>query len=494
MKPSIIFEELKKSMLALVNDKQDATNAIEGATNALGSIVKPANYDVHSTIQKLGNITRAVSLSQNESEALNSIGVTCEGKLTKEVRENLKKVSAPYFEVCKKYDDAVCSAKNKIAELEKKLSSIEGSATALDMKRDNALGKFLTDILIGIAGQFGVKAPTGRLIAELKAYALKASNDDLSEFEDSLVELAKCDSSKSPDAPKSYLVGLELPYLSEFIGGLGAVVAAPVVEPDLTNDGALKPPTEPVRKNWKEFAVKYDGEVLNRDTVADKAFTRLMALSRRIVKHAQKGTLSTIRAAEKSGLLEGRVEQIVFTSVRQFDKILQGAVNIAVRQAVETSGKDLSALNCLTSSPVIYKESTGFNLHDFRAYIEDVLPHLEFKKGVWVMRSQRALENRGLGAFGVHLFGQVPARLITDKPPLFPVIDWLQFRELKKLYSKEVAAANKAAKADYANAWREFEESFPIEHQLATLETQLENLEKERNALAEKAAKLKAAM
>lgn len=494
MKPSIIFEEFKKAMLALVGDKQATTTALESATIALESIHKPTNYDVHSTIKKLGNITRAASLSQNESDALNAIGVACEGKLTKEVRENLKKVSAPYFEVCKKYDDAVSSAKAKIADLERQLSSVESSAAALVTKRDKALGKFFTDILVRICEQFEAKAPTGRLVAELREYALRAHNDDLGEFEGSLTDLSNCDSGKSPDAPKAYLVGLELPYLSEFIGELGNVVAAPIGVPDLTDDGTPKPPSEPAKVKWKTLAVGYSGETLNRDEISNKSFVRLVALSRRIVKHAQKGVLSTNRAAEKAGILNNRIDQFVFTSIRQFDKVLQGGINLAVKQAVETSGKDLSALNCLTSSPIVYKESTGFNLADFRAYIEDCLPHLEFKKGVWVLRSQRAIENRKLGAFGIHLFGQVPARLILDKPPLFPIIDWLQFRELKKLYSREAAAANKAAKADYANAWREFEESFPLDHQLATLETQLDNLDRERNALADKAAKLKAAM
>ena len=106
----------------------------------------------------------------------------------------------------------------------------------------------------------------------------------------------------------------------------------------------------------------------------------------------------------------------------------------------------------------------------------------------------RAIENRKLGAFGVHLFGQVPARLVTDKPPIFPILDWLQFRELKRLYSREAAAANKAAKADYANAWREYEESFPLESQLETLEAQLSKIDAERQSLADKAAKLKAAL
>lgn len=494
MKPSIVFEEFKKAMLALTGDKQAATIALESATIALESMVKPANYDVHSTIQKLGNITRAVSLSQNESEALNAIDVACEGKLTKEVRENLKKVSAPYFEVCKKYDDAVNASKGKIADLEKNLSSIEGSAATLVVKRDKELGKFFTDTLVRICEQFGAKAPTGRLIAELKAHALNASKDDLGEFEDSLIELSNCDSGKSPDAPKAYLGGLELPYLAEFIGELGTVVAAPAGLPDLTDDGALKPPAEPVRKKWQEFAIKFDGEVLNRDVIADKAFTRLMALSRRIVNHAQKGVLSTIRAAEKAGILNNRIDQFVFTSIRQFDKVLQGGINIAVKQAVETNGKDLSLLNRLTNSSIVYKESTGFNLADFRTYIEDCLPHLQFKAGVWSLRSQRAIENRELGSFGVHLFGKVPARLVTDKPPLFPIIDWLQFRELKRIYSKEAAQANKAAKADYANAWKEYEEAFPLEHQLSTLETQLERIDAERQSLADKAAKLKAAL
>lgn len=494
MKPSIILQDFKKNMLSLAADKSSATDSIDNAKMAVDAIAKPVNYDVYSTVKKLATITRAVSLSDSESLALSAIGVTCEGKLSKDVRDNLKKVSTPFIALCEKYDADCLAASDKVAKLETKLADIERDATGEVSKRDKGIEKFLNSVSVTIAKQFGVNPPTGRFIAETRDYVLGCNSEDLAEFEGALLELSKCDSSKSPSACKSYLVGLELPYLSEFINKLGNVVAAPAQDPNLEPDNAPTPPTEPVRKKWREFAVSYAEECFNRDELTNKSFVRLMALSRRIVKHAQTGVLSTIRAAEKSGIISGRLDSAVMLTIGNMHKILQGGINAGVRLAVETGGKDLSILNKVTQSPLVWGEKTGFNLADFKTYIEDVLPHLEFKKGVWVIRSQRALENRGLGSFGVHLFGQVPARLVTDKPPLFPMLDWLQFRELKRLYTREAAAANKAAKADYQNAWREFEESFPLETQIETLEAQLSKLDAERQALADKAAKLKAAL
>lgn len=515
IKPSLALANFKAKIVAIAADKKAAINAIEAEqaklVNALpldikeGQIfvIKPDNFQHAPIVRKLLNITRAVSLSNSETAALAAIGVQCEGgKLSKTVRENLAIVAKPFLELCDKYDSEAAKIAETIAHFKLRLSNLADSEIRAATVRDNALNTFFKTTAINTSAAFGVSAPNGRYIAELLAYvgslkATKEDNDNLAEFEGSLIELANCDSSKSPQAAKGYLSGLGLANLAEFVGGLGNVVKAPETMPDVEagyDDGTPKPPVLAAKKKWQEFAREYSGDLTNRDTVTDKAFVRLLALGKRVAMHAQRGTLSSIRAAEKSGIVSGRLDSAIMLTIGNMHKILQGGINAGVRLAVETSGKDLSVLNRVTQSPLVWGENTGFNLSDFRAYIEDCLPHLEFKKGQWQMRSQKALENRNLGAFGVYIFGQLPARLVTEKAPLFPLLDWLQFRELKKQFSREAAAANKAAKADFENAWREFEESFPLDKQLETLEATLAAIDAERQAVIEKAAKLKAAM
>lgn len=515
IKPSLVLANYKTKMAAITADKMATMAAIEAEKAKLVDalpfevkegqifVIKPTNYEHAPIIRKLLNITRAVSLSNNETDALSAIGVQCEGaKLTKTVRENLAKVAKPFLELCDKYESEASKVAETIAHFELRLSNIADSEIIAATVRDNALSSFFKATALDIANAFKVERPCGRYVAELVNFvsSLKASREDnerLEEFEGSLIDLAACDSSKSPSAEKSYLSGLGLANLSAFIGGLGCPVAAPVTVPDVSagyDDGTPKPPVLAAKKKWQEFAREYSGELHNRDTIADKAFSRLLALGKRVALHAQKGTLSSIRVAEKSGIVSGRTDQIILGTIGQMHKILQGGINLGVRLAVETSGKDLSVLNRVTNCPLIWTKSTGFSLADFKTYIEDCLPHLEFKKGTWQLRSKKALENRKLGSFGIYIFGQLPACLVCDKPPVFPLLDWLQFRELKKQFSREAAAANKAAKAEYENAWLEYEESFPLDKQLETLESTLAAIDAERAAVVEKAAKLKAAL
>lgn len=309
-----------------------------------------------------------------------------------------------------------------------------------------------------------------------------------------------------------------MPYLVEFLESTGTtVVRAPegfnsVDNPELPDVPAEKPNLV----KWFECVTVEDSDLGHNTMQAnDVRNVRAQREAREALlwqiasickKHPQTGVFSSIKAFEKVGIpvdsVDGEKEAIK-AGLSGMDKILQGAINSAVRLAVRSRGADLSLLNYLNSFAIVYTPSVGFRNADYKDYILDTLPHLTWKApkgnetvGKWEMRGQRALENAKLGQFGIHLFGELP--MLADdgsNTREFPILCLNRFRQIKREAQIIARETNKREKERHASQWQAYadawESSKPVEARLACIEAELERLDQHHAELTKQANALR---
>ncbi len=299
----------------------------------------------------------------------------------------------------------------------------------------------------------------------------------------------------------------QLPNLVELLCELGTtVVRAPNGFSKEAMSEALPqvPAEKPEKVSWQKMAI-VDSDDLSHNHLTARAARRLRSkhletLASILKKYPQNGVLSSVRAFEKQKRLLSNAtydpaRADISSALGGLSKVIQGALNSAVKRAVETSGHDLSLLNHLNDFSVIYTPQVGFLLSDYKDYITDTLPHVKWdtKSNKWMLKGQRQLENAGLGPFGIHLFGEMPIIEEGGKRPLFPLLDLTRFRQIKKVAQTIAREENARLRARHEEEWSRYAESFPIEEQLREVEAELEALDKREKELSAKAAALRVA-
>lgn len=309
-----------------------------------------------------------------------------------------------------------------------------------------------------------------------------------------------------------------MPYLVEFLNSIGTTI---VRAPDGFNSKEVEdlppvPAEKPDLVKWFECAAIEEtdlghntaqaNDVRNVRAQREARETLLWQIASICKKHPQTGVFSSIKAFEKVGIPVDSVEgekAALIAALSGMDKILQGAINSAVRLAVRSRGADLSLLNYLNSFSIVYTPSVGFRNADYKDYILDTLPHLTWKApkgsetvGKWELKGQRALENAKLGPFGIHLFGELP--MLADdgsNTREFPILCLNRFRQVKREAQSIARETNKREKERHASAWQAYNDAWesakPVEARLASIEAELEKLDQHHEELTKQANALR---
>lgn len=533
-------------------EKVKLADAVKMAQNTLGETLKAKDaLDVISVfgkefkadclvldanaLAKLSNLKPTTRVSIVEAELLKHYGIAVESETLDASALNLLKSN-----VLKPIDAAILVRNMKLdlaeqAEVSNTRAMQRAETAAEKAERDHkkAVAAEYKRLLLSIVETFGngdkVTTKHVREIEELESlFSRQFPKEDnltgsIGEFVcNELYWLASLDSATTAavSARVEEVKGLveTMPYLVEFLNSIGTtIVRAPDGFNSVDNPELPDVPSEkPNLVRWFECAAIEEtdlghntaqaNDVRNVRAQREARETLLWQIASICKKHPQTGVFSSIKAFEKVGIPVDSVDgekAAVKAGLSGMDKILQGAINSAVRLAVRSRGADLSLLNYLNSFAIVYTPNVGFRNADYKDYILDTLPHLVWKApkgnetvGKWELRGQRALENAKLGQFGIHLFGELP--MLADdgsNTREFPILCLNRFRQIKREAQSIARETNKREKERHASQWKEYSEAWeaakPVEARLASIEAELAKLDQHHEELTKQANALR---
>lgn len=488
-----------------------------------------------NALAKLSNLKPSTRVSVGEAALLKSYGIAVESETldTSALKLLRANVLSPINIAILDRNKSLDSAEQAELANTRALQRAEGAVEKAERDHKKAVAAEYKRLLLSIAETFGsgdkVTTKHVREIEQLESlFSVQFPKEDklicsIGEFVcDQLYWLASLDSSTN-SAVSARIEGVKnvassMPYLCEYLGSMGAtVVRAPHGVNSIDNPELPDVPAEkPNLVKWFECAVVEEtdlghntvqaGDVRNVRAQREAREALLWQIASVCKKHPQTGVLSSIKAFEKVGLPVDSAEgekAAIKAGLVGMDKILQGAINSAVRLAVRSRGADLSLLNYLNSFAIVYTPNVGFRNADYKDYILDTLPHLTWKApkggepiGKWELRGQRALENAKLGQFGIHLFGELPM-LAEDGSNTreFPILCLTRFRQIKKEAQALARETNKREKERHAAQWQEYADAWeaakPVEARLACIEAELEKLDQHHAELTKQANALR---
>lgn len=482
-----------------------------------------------NALVKLSNLKQTTRISTDEAALLQHYGIaveseTLDASALKLLKSNvLKPIEAAILDRNMKLDLAEQAEVSNTRALQR----AENVAETAERSYKKAVSAEYKRLLLAIAETFGNNSDkvTTKHVGEVKTleslFGVSFPKEDnltgsIGEFVcNELYWLASLDSATtaavSARVEDVRSVASSMPYLCEYLVSTGTtVVRAPKgFNSKEVEDLPPVPAEKPDLVKWQECTIVEEAE-LGHNTVSaresrkvrESRLWELVALCR---KYPQKGVLAGLRAFDR---FESRLSNEskdganIAASLGGLDRVVQGAINSAVKRAVQSGGTDLSLLNKLNQYLIIYTPGVGFALSDYRVYIEDTLPHVKWvtpkngnQIGVWELRSQRYNENHKLGAFGVHLFGECRILGENGAPVLFPLLSLTQFRQIKKEAQSIARETNKREKERHASQWQAYADAWeaakPVEARLACIEAELAKIDQHHEELTKQANALR---
>lgn len=527
-----LFTKKKADLASAIQALNNASMAVEKLKKAapvfkfLDAECDFVNFESEvSLLDNLSSKKAGFIIADSEVELFAAFGVTVELNRLDATSKKLARTNVvePAKKAVENHKKAVGDYAAAIGAANSALQRAENERARIEREFDSNLKKTYRSLLLDVAETFGNKESVKP--AHVSEYSkLKSLENRMVQIDDRLAvsrldavverlnKLATLTSNTKLSVDSivgdidDYADG-ELPHLVELLCDYGTtVVRAPkgFSKDSIAETLPAVPAEKPEKVKWQTVAT-VDSADLNQNHVTARAARRqrtkrLETLAGIIKRYPQNGVLSSVRAFEKHKRLLSHTtydptRADISAALGGLSKVIQGAINSAIRRAVETSGHDLSLLNYLNDFAIIYTPGVGFLQADYKDYILDTLPHVKWdsKYHKWALKGQRQLENAGLGPFGIYIFGEMPIIDEGGKRPVFPLLDLKRFRQIKKVAQTIAREENARLKARHDEEWSRYSESFPIESQLREVEAELAELDKREKELAARAAALRVA-